>query len=209
MFATPIQSIPAGSDSTQLTRFPLHTQAHTDAERVVAHFVQRDILRPESRATSYVLSILAAPPEALRVSRVARRVYASRRTLGRHFRCEGLPAPIDWVALARIVCAHRTILRGGPLRIAALAAGYPDQFTMSNAIHRITGIRPSQLRNLSWNALLDVWIARQRERGALTGPPASAPVVCPLCASTRRPEDAARGARTLCPSTSGTLAGPV
>ena len=185
MLATPIHSIPALPETTQATGFPLQGQAHADAESIVVHLVERGVLRPESRATSYVRSILAAPPDALRVSRVARRVYASRRTLGRHFRAEGLPAPIDWVALARAVCAHRTILRGGPLRIAASAAGYPDQFTMSNAIHRITGLRPSQLRSVAWDLFLDVWIARQRERRALTGPPMPAAPACPLCGELR------------------------
>jgi hypothetical protein len=33
---------------------------------------------------------------------------------------------------------------------------------MSNAMNRIFGIRPSHLRNVSPDGLLDVWIARQR-----------------------------------------------
>jgi hypothetical protein len=89
------------------------------------------------------------------------------------------------VALARAVLAHRTFVRGGPLRVAAAAAGYPDQFTMSNAMNRIFGIRPSQLRSVSWSELLDVWISRQRERGTLTGPPTAVPTGCPLCGERR------------------------
>ncbi len=185
MIATPIESIRVVSAPPRLTSFPLQSREHVDADRVVAHFVDHGVLRPESRATAYVRSILAAPPEALRVRRIARRVYASRRTLGRHFRAEGLPAPIDWVALARAVLAHRTFVRGGPLRIAAAAAGYPDQFTMSNAMNRIFGIRPSQLRSVSWCELLDLWISRQRERGTLTGPPPTLPAGCPLCGERR------------------------
>lgn len=185
MSATPIQAIPFAPEATRPTTFLLRSPAGTDADRVVTHFVDRGVLRPESRATSYVRSILAAPPEALRVRRIARRVYASRRTLGRHFRADGLPAPIDWVALARAVLAHRTFVRGGPLRIAAEAAGYPDQFTMSNAMNRIFRIRPSQLRSVSWCELLDLWISRQRERGTLTGPPPTMPAGCPLCGERR------------------------
>lgn len=154
-------------------------------DSIIEHLVQRAIVQPDGRAVGYVRSILEAPSEALRVSRVARRTYVSRRTLGRHLRREGVPAAIDWVALARAVRAHRTILRGGPLRIAAAAAGYPDQFAMSNAIHRITGMRPSQLRNLSSEALLDLWIARQRERGNITGPLEPAPAACPVCGQRR------------------------
>lgn len=185
MLSTPIQSIHAVPEFNGPTTFPLQRQEQVDAERFVAHFVGRGVLTPASRATSYVCAILAAPPEALRVRRIAQRVYASRRTLGRHFRAERLPAPIDWVALARAVLAHRTIVRGGPLRIAAAAAGYPDQFTMSNAMNRIFGIRPSQLRGVSWRELLDIWISRQRERGALTGAPTSEPAACPLCGERR------------------------
>lgn len=185
MLATPIQAPPFAPRVTRATAYPIRSQEHVDAERVVTHFVDRGVLTPESRTTGYVRAILAAPPEALRVRRIARRVYASRRTLGRHFRAEGLPAPIDWVALARAVLAHRTFVRGGPLRIAAAAAGYPDQFTMSNAMNRIFGIRPSQLRSVSWCELLDLWISRQRERGTLTGPPAPVPAGCPLCGERR------------------------
>jgi hypothetical protein len=77
--------------------------------------------------------------------------------------------------------AHRRIVGGGPLRYAALAGGYPDQFSMSNSINRIMGIRPSQLRNVAWDALVDVWVARQRERGALTDAPTPVTSVCVLC----------------------------
>lgn len=56
---------------------------------------------------------------------------------------------------------------------------------MSNAIHRITGLRPSQLRSVNWEALLDVWINRQRERGALAGSRTPEPSACPLCGELR------------------------
>lgn len=130
--------------------------------------------------------IFAAPPEALRVARIARRVvYAGRQTLNRHFRAEGLPPTRDWVVLARAVHAHRTFVDGASLQRAGYAAGYPDQFTMSQVIHRITGLRPSQLRDVCWQPFLDVWIARQRERGTLTGPRPAEPCVCPICGGPR------------------------
>ena len=181
MYRTSIQpTVPVREVSQAFVQLATR-QAPGDGESLIAHLVERGILRRESRAAGHVRSIFAAPPDALRVGRIARRVYISRRTLGRHFRAEGLPSPVDWVALARAMCAHRTIVRGGPLRLAASAAGYPDQFTMSNAIHRIAGLRPSQLRDVSWDTFLDVWIARQRERGTLTGPPLAATPSCPLC----------------------------
>ncbi len=183
MSGTPIDSaVREAVPATALT-FPAHAQGHADD--VIDHLVRRGVLGPESSIAGELRSILNAPPAALRVGRIARRMYLSRRTLGRHFQLAGVPAPIDWVALARALCAHRTIARGGALKVAAAAAGYPDQFTMSNAIHRITGLRPSQLRDVSWTAFLDVWIARQRERGTMTGPPRPQPSGCPLCGSLR------------------------
>ena len=167
------------------TRWRGETEPDAYNESIMEHLVRRAIVRPDGRAVEYVRSILEAPSEALRVSRIARRTYVSRRTLCRHLRREGVPAAIDWIALARAVRAHKTIVRGGPLRIAAAAAGYPDQFAMSNAIHRITGVRPSQLRDLSSKALIDLWIARQHERGNVTGPPEPAPAACPVCGHRR------------------------
>jgi len=82
--------------------------------------------------------------------------------------------------VARAVGAHRRILWSSPLAEAATAAGYPDQFAMSNVIHRITGLRPSRRREVSRDGLLDTWIVRQRERGTLTGPPPVPPHICPL-----------------------------
>lgn len=176
---------PVVRDASPAMVLTFPTPARADAESVVEHLVQRDVLAPDSRAARHLRTIFSAPPEALRVGRIVRRMYTSRRTLGRHFRAAGLPSPMDWVAIARAVCAHRTIARGGKLREAACAGGYPDQFTMSNAIHRITGLRPSKLRDVSWAALLDIWIARQREHGALTGPPTPGTPTCALCGAVR------------------------
>lgn len=151
-----------------------------DADRIVGHFVRCGVLRPGNQVTAHVWKIFTTPPDALRVTHIARRMGLSRRTLGRRFRAGGVPPPVAWIGLARAAHAHRRILRGGLLQEASDAAGYPDQFTMSNAIHRIIGLRPSRLREVSPEGMLDVWIARQRERGALAGP--SPPRhTCPLC----------------------------
>jgi AraC-like DNA-binding protein len=182
MFDSPIQPV----SNPSISPAPgCPSPAYTDADAVISHLVHRGVLQPDTLAARHVRCIFTAPPEALRVNRIARRMYASRRTLGRHLRAAGLPSPIDWVALARAVCAHRTIVRGGPIRLAASAAGYPDQFTMSNAMRRIIGLRPTQLRGMTWRALLDLWIARQRERGALTRPVSPQPPTCPSCGMLR------------------------
>lgn len=166
-------------------RIPVtRNEAPTETDRVIQHFFNCEVLRPESQVASLVRKIFTTPPETLRVSRFAPSVRLSRRTLGRRFQAEGVPSPAAWIRLARAVRAHRSILRGGSLQDAAAAAGYSDQFTMSNAIHRITGLRPSRLREVSQDALLTTWIDRQRKRGKLTGPPPS-PRSCPLCGGLR------------------------
>ena len=184
MRGTPTNSIPLDRvpSQTMVLAFP---DPHGAADSIVEYLAQRDVLRTESAAASHVRTIFSAPRESLKVSRIARRTYSSRRTIGRHFRAAGLPAPVDWVALARAMYAHRSIARGEPLRVAACSGGYPDQFTMSNAILRITGLRPSKLRGVSWTELLDIWIARQRERGALTSPPVPESRSCALCGTPR------------------------
>lgn len=127
-----------------------------------------------------------APPEAFCVARIcaAGRLrqppHAQPLLPGRRSTTDR-----DWVVLARAVQAHRTFVNGAPLQRAAYAAGYPDQFAMSQVIYRITGLRPSQLRDVCWQALLDVWTARQRERGTLTGLPPARPRVCPSCGGRR------------------------
>lgn len=156
-----------------------------EAERIIKHFISRGVVRAESRAANHLRSTFAAPPEALRVDRIARRIHCDRATLARHFRAEGLPAPRDRIMLARALCAHRTFLRGGALQRAGYAAGYPDTFTMSNAFRRITGLRPSQLCDVDQKGVLDLWIIRQRERGTLTGPPPVPPRTCPICGGLR------------------------
>lgn len=155
------------------------------ADRVVAHFVRRGLLRADSRAAGYLRSIFAAPSDALRVHHIERRLNVSRRTLARHLRVEGLPVPRDWTALARALYAHRTFVRGGSLQRAAYAAGYPDTFTMSAVFLRITGFRPSRLREVDQAGLLDLWIMHQRERGKLTGAPPAMPRTCPICGGVR------------------------
>lgn len=185
MHSTALSWTPAPRQAGLATALPFPADPHSDAETILARLIERGLVKPEGAVATHLRAIFRAPPEALRVSRIAKRVYVSRRTLGRQFRTAGLPSPIEWVALARALYAHRLIARGEPLRVAASSGGYPDQFTLSNTIHRITGLRPSELRDVSWTKFLDVWIERQRERGTLTGPPAPAIRSCPLCGTPR------------------------
>lgn len=137
-------------------------------EGVIAYLIQRGIINPTSREADVLRLIAALPPPSLNVVAITCVLSVSRRTLGRIFRRAGLPSAGNWVRLTRALRAHRVILSGGTIRDAALAAGHNDQFTLSNALYRETGFRPSGLRVVAWPRLVDAWIARQRRRGALT-----------------------------------------
>lgn len=147
--------------------FPPRAERYPTREGVLLHLVDRGVIKPSGPAADILSAISGLRPERLGVDEAAEELGVSRRKLGRVLQDAGLPPARHWVGLARALRAHRVILRGGTLRDAAVAAGYHDQFTMSNALHRSTGFRPSMLPAVSWPRLVDSWIARQRSRGAL------------------------------------------
>jgi AraC-like DNA-binding protein len=152
---------------------PSHTtaSAQNDAlptrESVLRYLVEIRVAPPEGPATEVLRVISELSPPDLRVECAAGRMSLGRRTLLRRLRAAGLPVPREWIGLARALRAHRVILRGGTLKDAALAGGYSDQFVMSQAIHRITGLRPSGMDTVGWTELVDRWASRQRARGSL------------------------------------------
>lgn len=147
--------------------FPPKRERYPTREGVLLHLVDRGLIQPSGPPADILSVISGLPPERLGVSELAEELGISRRTIGRVLQDAGLPPAREWIGLARALRAHLVILRGGTLRGAAVAAGYHDQFTMSNALHRTTGFRPSALSVVSWPRLVDEWIARQRRRGRL------------------------------------------
>lgn len=139
-------------------------------ERLLRYLVELGVITPRSREADAIRVIAALPPRCLRVPVVAAVLSMSQRTLWRLFRNAGLPSARGWIGLVRALWTHYAILRGRPLKDAAGTGGYPDPFTMSNAIHRTTGFRPSALRGVGWTQLVDAWIAHQRRRGTLQPP---------------------------------------
>jgi len=102
------------------------------------------------------------------VEAVCQRLKVSRRTLARRCQSLGLPAPRHIITLGRLVRVAQIIRRGYPASVAAAEAGYPDPFTMSNAMYRACRMRPSTFaRNAraDWPRLVAGWIERHRERG--------------------------------------------
>lgn len=110
------------------------------------------------------------------VSGLARSLYLSRRALGRRFLTRGLPVPSHWLHLGRILrAALRLQSTDDTLFTIACDLGYPDGFSLSNQMHRLTGARPSTVRDcLGWEWILESWLRREAEEGGLV--PASTTV---------------------------------
>lgn len=104
------------------------------------------------------------------VAGLARGVYLSRRALGRKFLAEGLPVPSHWLHFARLLRAVVQIqTRDDPLMSIAYRLGYPDAFALSNQMKRLTGIRPSEVRDLlGWEWFAESWIEEEVRTGGFS-----------------------------------------
>jgi AraC-like DNA-binding protein len=107
--------------------------------------------------------IFELAPETPSIARLARRLYLSRRTLGRHFADAGLPVPSHWLQFARLLHVSINLQNEttAVFRIAA-RAGYPDGFTMSNQMKRLIGVRPTEVRaKLGWEWVVEAWLTKE------------------------------------------------
>jgi AraC-like DNA-binding protein len=131
---------------------------------------RRGVLRTD-RIRREVRRIIELAPDTKSITRLCRRMYTSRRTLGRHFSDHGLPVPSHWLQFARLlhVTVHLQDHPGAIFRIAA-RFGYPDGFTMSNQMYRLIGVRPTEVRRLlGWEWVVESWLRREVERGGMDG----------------------------------------
>jgi len=97
-------------------------------------------------------------------------VYMSRRALGRTFLREGLPVPSHWLHLSRVLRASLDIQwHGDTLMRAASRHGYPDGFSLSNQMKRLTGVRPSDVKaHIGWEWLFEAWIQQEVAAGGFS-----------------------------------------
>lgn len=110
------------------------------------------------------------------ITALSRGLYLSRRALGRRFMKAGLPVPSHWLQIARILRVTGR-LQNSAESVFTIASdlGYPDGFSLSNQMHRMTGFRPTTVRQfLGWEWLFESWLRIEADRGNLTGPLARA-----------------------------------
>jgi len=116
-----------------------------------------------------VRSVVDASGEVKSITALSRRLYISRRALGRRFMNNGLPVPSHWLQIGRILRVAIQLQNSGASVFAiASEAGYPDGFSLSNQMQRLIGVRPSFVREyLGWEWLLESWLRHEAEGGGL------------------------------------------
>lgn len=106
------------------------------------------------------------------VSGLARALYLSRRALGRRFLKCGIPVPSHWLHFTRVLRATIELQNSDKsLFRVACDLDYPDGFSLSNQMKRLTGLRPSEAReHLGWEWVLEAWLRREAKNGGLSIP---------------------------------------
>jgi AraC-like DNA-binding protein len=119
---------------------------------------------PDQETRQMAELIFARAAHTRNIDELAVALCRSRRTLGRFFRARDLPVPSHWLQFGRVL--HVTVqlqnTRTGLSRVAT-RFGYPDGYTMSNSMKRLTGYRPSFVRrHLGWEWVLAAWLEQER-----------------------------------------------
>jgi AraC-like DNA-binding protein len=126
------------------------------------YLVRRGLLRGRNAVREFQRTVELAP-EIRSIGALSRRMYTSRRTLGRHFAASGMPVPSHCLQFARLLHVAVTLQTGedAVFRVAA-RFGYTDGFTLSNQMKRLTGHRPSEVRGLlGWEWIVESWLKRE------------------------------------------------
>lgn len=132
------------------------------AAAVTGYLVRRGLLRTRKGIREFQ-RIMELAPTTSSIAVLSRRMYTSRRTLGRHFTTTGMPVPSHCLHFARLINVGTSLQRDDdPIFRVAARFGYPDGFTMSNQMKRLMGYRPSQVRELlGWEWMVEAWLKQE------------------------------------------------
>ena len=135
---------------------------------MVSYFTRRGLLT-DSKTRSLVHKIFELATSITSIAGLSRRLYTSRRTLGRFFEARGLPVPSHWLQFARLLYVATKLQANDETPVFRIATqlGYPDGFTMSNQMKRLVGCRPTDVReNLGYEWFVEEWLEIERKRSA-------------------------------------------
>jgi AraC-like DNA-binding protein len=167
----PRSVLPSGPLASPLQVRRLLQMPPRQVAQAITHYLTRRQLLINDRIRREVRKVFEYAPETPSISRLARRLYTSRRTLGRHFAAAGLPVPSHWLQFARLLFATFRLQEGeNTLHRVAGRAGYPDGFTLSNQMKRLIDCRPTEVRGaLGWEWVVERWIQVETMTGGIDG----------------------------------------
>jgi AraC-like DNA-binding protein len=147
-----------------LRRFP------TDFSLEVSEYLVWRGIEVDLDTRQLIRKTLALSGELRTVTALAKALYMSRRALGRRFMSRGLPVPSHWLHFARVLRAS-LLLQKNDANLYSIAChlGYPDGFSLSNQMMRLTNLRPSLLRDcFGWEWVVEAWLCQEAGRGNLS-----------------------------------------
>ncbi|MGQ0815802.1 MAG: helix-turn-helix domain-containing protein [Gemmatimonadota bacterium] len=162
----------SGATSLETIRLLLGSAPRDIPGVVVNHLTREGILR-DQQIRGLIRKMFDMATTIPSITKLARKFYTSRRTLGRTFEAEGLPVPSHWLQFARLMYVSALIQEKQqvPIFKAARQVGYPDGFTMSNQMKRLIGCRPSEVReNLGLAWIIEEWIRCEVAAGRMNWP---------------------------------------
>ena len=159
----------SGVNSPEPVRLLLSSAPRDLPTLCTGHLAERKLLRNQV-VRALVKRIFEMSATIPSISKLCRKLYTSRRTVGRLFEAQGLPVPSHWLQLGRLMHVSAMIQEKQtmPIARAAVHLSYPDGFTMSNQMKRLLGCRPSEVREclgLAW--ILEDWIYREKISGRM------------------------------------------
>ena len=162
---------------------PSGKQAFDQVSEVVTYLRSRGLAPTpdQSRILECLIELPVRQPSRVSVTKAASLLYMSRRTLGRQCEKAGLPSPSRILGFARILSTLRMIrATDWPIGKAANSTGWPDPFSFSNAVHRVTGLRPTVARTRGLLFVAEAWLQMELATGRLILREPQAPP-CPAC----------------------------
>lgn len=162
----PLYVVPASVGDARRLRQLLRQPPESLAASLTEYLWRRGLLQ-EERTADEIECLISAVPHVRSVTALAKRLCSSRRTLGRHFASSGIPSPSHWLQLVRLLHVVLGMQRRQmPLARACSQVGYPDPFTCSNQMKRLTGLRPSEVKSrLGWHWFVECWVREEAARG--------------------------------------------
>lgn len=154
----------AGDLTTTLRRFP------EDLPSEFMDYLTWRGLGVDQDTRRIVRKMVDLSVELKSVSGIARALYMSRRTLGRRFRKRGLPVPSHVLHFARLLRASLALqTTSRTLFEIGCELGYPDGFSLSNQMVRLTGLRPRTVRKkVGWEWIVEAWLQQEASEGSIT-----------------------------------------